>query len=48
MSSSNKLNIVGNPNLDRRDITRKITGEAVFAYDINPETIGLDPQVGMP
>ena len=47
MSSSNKLNIVGNPNLDRRDITRKITGEAVFAYDINPETIGLDPQVGM-
>lgn len=47
MSSNSKLNIVGNPNLVRRDITRKITGEAIYAYDINPETIGLDPQVGM-
>ena len=48
MSSSNPpLNIVGNPNLLRRDITRKITGEAVYAYDINPETIGLNPQTGM-
>ena len=47
MSSTPKMNIVGNQNLVRRDITRKITGEAIYAYDINPETLGLDPQVGM-
>ena len=48
MSSSNgKMNIVGNPDLNRRDITRKITGEAVYAWDINPEHIGVDPTSGM-
>lgn len=46
-SSDSNLNIVGNPNLLRRDITRKITGAAVYAFDINPEHIGLDPQTGM-
>jgi CO/xanthine dehydrogenase Mo-binding subunit len=37
------LLLVGNPNLSRRDITRKITGQAVYSYDINPEHIGLSP-----
>ena len=33
--------LVGNPNINRRDITRKITGEAVYTYDINPGHLGL-------
>src|SRR5579872_631817 len=37
------LNLVGNPNIVRRDITRKITGQAVYGYDINPQHIGLNP-----
>jgi CO/xanthine dehydrogenase Mo-binding subunit len=37
------LNLVGNPNIYRRDITRKITGQAVYSYDLNPNHIGLAP-----
>ena len=33
--------LVGNPNINRRDITRKITGAAVYTYDINPAHLGL-------
>lgn len=47
MSSPSKFNIVGNPNLNRRDITRKITGQAVYAWDINPQHIGVNPTNGM-
>jgi CO/xanthine dehydrogenase Mo-binding subunit len=35
------LALVGNPSINRRDITRKITGQAVYTYDINPEHLGL-------
>lgn len=35
------LNLVGNPNLSRRDILRKINGTAVYSFDINPAHIGL-------
>ncbi len=35
------LNLVGNPNLSRRDIIRKITGQAVYSFNINPAHIGL-------
>jgi CO/xanthine dehydrogenase Mo-binding subunit len=34
------LNLVGNTKVRRRDTLRKITGKAVYAYDINPEHIG--------
>ncbi|MDG6901423.1 MAG: xanthine dehydrogenase family protein molybdopterin-binding subunit [Nitrososphaerota archaeon] len=46
MSTPSKFNIVGNPNLNRRDITRKITGAAIYAWDINPAHIGLNPAPG--
>jgi len=46
MSTPAKFNIVGNPNINRRDITRKITGQAVYAWDINPAHIGVSPTVG--
>ncbi|MCL5067123.1 MAG: xanthine dehydrogenase family protein molybdopterin-binding subunit, partial [Thaumarchaeota archaeon] len=35
--------LVGNPNISRRDITRKITGQGVYTYDINPSHLGLSP-----
>jgi CO/xanthine dehydrogenase Mo-binding subunit len=38
---SSNLNLVGSPSISRRDITRKITGSAVYSYDINPVHIGL-------
>ena len=37
------LNLVGNQNIVRRDIIRKITGQAIYGYDINPAHIGLPP-----
>src|SRR6266576_2988636 len=43
MSDNPKFNILGNPNIVRRDITRKITGTAVYATDINPAHIGVSP-----
>jgi CO/xanthine dehydrogenase Mo-binding subunit len=33
--------LLGNPNVNRRDIMRKITGQAVYTYDINPSHIGV-------
>ena len=33
--------LVGNPNINRRDIMRKITGAGVYTYDINPAHLGL-------
>ena len=35
------LALVGNPNINRRDIIRKITGQGVYTYDINPTHLGL-------
>ena len=35
------LAVVGNPNITRRDIPSKVTGQLVFTYDINPATLGL-------
>jgi CO/xanthine dehydrogenase Mo-binding subunit len=48
MSSSNNggnnpLALVGNPNINRRDIMRKITGKSTYTYDINPSSLGLSP-----
>ncbi len=39
-SSTPTYNLVGNTSVNRRDITRKITGSAVYAYDINPSHVG--------
>ena len=38
------LALVGNPNVNRRDIPSKVTGQLVYTYDINPESIGVDPR----
>ena len=46
MSTPAKYNIIGNPNTNRRDITRKITGAAIYAWDINPAHIGVSPTPG--
>jgi CO/xanthine dehydrogenase Mo-binding subunit len=41
------FNIVGNPTLNRRDILNKVTGKAVYAYDINPSHINANNMIYM-